>query len=103
MKRILLVPSPHVVGQEIEPHLALGLFSLQAVGVKFGDTVDVLDLWADTRGRAFRDSGELTEMICACMDLSEYDVVGLSSMCSTIHYSLMIASRIKERAPHVSV
>jgi anaerobic magnesium-protoporphyrin IX monomethyl ester cyclase len=103
MKRILLVPSPQVVGQEIEPFLPLGLFSLQAIGTQFGDPVDVLDPWSETRGRSFSDSRELAEAILRHVDLSQYDVVGLSSACSTLHHSLMIASRIKEKAPHVSV
>lgn len=103
MKRILLVPAPHVVGQQLEPYLPLGLFSLQAVGAQFGDTVDVLDLSVDTEGRSFSDSRELAEVVLTHIDLSQYDVVGFSSVCSAFHHSLMIASSIKEKAPGVSV
>jgi len=103
MKRILLIPPPDVVGQQLAPDLHLGLFSLQAVGSQFGDPVDVLDLSAETRGRSFSNSGELAETILAGVDLSPYDVVGLSSICSAFHHSLVIACRIKDKAPDVSV
>ena len=103
MKRILLIPPPNVVGQQLTPSLHLGLFSLQAVASQFGDTVDVLDLSTGTKGRSFSGSGELAEAILTGINLSQYDVVGLSSVCSAFHHSLMIAGRIKERAPDVSV
>jgi anaerobic magnesium-protoporphyrin IX monomethyl ester cyclase len=108
---LLLIPAPSVYDDKVVPYVSCGLLSLQATAGRGGNILDILQL-APLSGRKFNDSDELASAIADLVDGDRYAVVGLSTMCSSLHHSLAAALELKRRfpklrlwlgGPHVSV
>lgn len=103
MKKILLLPAPSVSPSgKLRRYLPLGLLSLRALARRGGPDVD---LWLPeeelTRERHRSSSSLVGAMIAALPALDDYDVVGLSTMCSSFHHTILLARAIKAAAPQI--
>ncbi|MGA9139546.1 MAG: radical SAM protein, partial [Methanocella sp.] len=103
MKKILLIPPPSIFMGRYEPHIPLGLLSLRAMARDLGGNVDVLPLSERQRDHRFTDIGHFIKALLDGVDLSEYDIVGLSTMSNSFHRSLRIARAIRRDAPGAQV
>ncbi len=103
MTRTLLVPAPHLRGGRLVPYLPLGLLTLQAVAEGHGHSVDILLADAALHRRVFADTAALAAALLDPVDLSNYEVVGLSSVCDSLHHSLCLAAEVRRRHPPVTL
>ncbi|HGF5134597.1 B12-binding domain-containing radical SAM protein [Vibrio parahaemolyticus] len=96
--KILLVPSLNIVNGQIEPFVPYGLLSLKAIALESENSdVDIASFTNTQLETTFRDSDEVVETFINSIDFEKYDVIGLSLVCNSAHYSIDLAKRIKEK------
>lgn len=100
MKSILLIPAINILNRKIEPYIPYGLFSLQAAVSKCNVEVDVFDMFSVRTDFEFKSSEGLLNHILSKINFSKYDMIGLSCICNSFHYSLRIAKYVKSIFPH---
>ncbi len=101
---ILLVPSLNFVAGRPEVYVPYGLLSLEASARVAGfDAVQVLKFDSEFWDATFSDSDCVVGALLQAVEGYSFDAIGLSTVCSSAHYSLSLASAIKARRPNVSV
>jgi len=105
MKKILLVPAPSVsAAGKLQRYLPLGLLSLRALS---GHEHPEVDLWLPgeelTRERHRSSASLVRAILDALPALDDYGAVGLSTMCSSFHHTILMAREIRARAPELPI
>lgn len=101
---VLLVPSLNFVAGRPEVYVPYGLLSLEASARLAGfDAVQVLQFSSEFWDTSFSNSDCVVNALVQAVELYSFDSIGLSTVCSSAHYSLSLASAIKARRPNVSV
>lgn len=102
--RMLLIPSFNFIAGRSEPYVPYGLLSLQAVASEFpGVDIDIAYPGVESSNRKFTESNEVVDCILAELSIENYEFFGFSTVCNSLHYSLTLAQRIKEKKPSASI
>jgi radical SAM superfamily enzyme YgiQ (UPF0313 family) len=103
MTKILLIPSPTIVGNCINRYIPYGLCSLQAVSQANGVEVDILQFSDSATEKIIHNSNEFVDVLLDQVNLDDYDTVGLSTVCNGFHHSLNIVKAIKYLKPRMRI
>lgn len=104
--KILLMPAPSVSRDgQLRPYLPWGLLSLRALARSKHPDVEV---WLPPEGlilgeHVITSSALANAIIDSIPDLDSVDAVGLSTMCSSFHHSIVLARRLKVRRPDLAL
>lgn len=98
--RVLLIPSLNVVGRKIELYVPYGLLALQAAAARLTDVeVEILQFDADLAETQFRSTDEIVDAVESRITSAAYDLIGMSTVCDSFHFSIDLASRLHQRFP----
>jgi len=98
--RVLMIPAFNVVDGRLEPYVPYGLLALQSLVVDSTRTAIDIAFPSETMlSTKFRSSEELVEVFLSTTDTDCFDVFGVSTVCNSAHYSIDIASKLKQKYP----
>jgi radical SAM superfamily enzyme YgiQ (UPF0313 family) len=101
---VLLVPSLNFVSGRPEVYVPYGLLNLVATAHAnaFFD-VEVAMFSPAYWATQFSSSDAVVDAVVEELEPKQFDAIGFSSVCSSVHYSLSIAERLKQRRPNIQV
>lgn len=100
---ILMIPALNIYKQTMDPYVPMGLLSLQAIAQKKDTRVDIYIPSENLSKTRFYSAGDFIREVMLSMNLGDYDILGLSTICSSYHHSLRIAEQAKTINPEIQI
>jgi len=102
--KVLLVPAFNFVKGIHEPYVPAGLLTLQSLESRVSNVqVDIAKLTAIESGERFSTGTDVVQTFLNSVRIDQYDCVGFSTVCNSVHYALECAAIIKKTNPRVKL